>query len=110
MLVTEAGLTHASSVIPELSCSEAEFGTSTRAFVPLNESAPPYLPDVVRVELTRLPALPLPELSVTVEPEGSSNEYAPTSPVVAARVVAGPNAGRSAAADTTPSAAITRGH
>jgi hypothetical protein len=42
--LTTAGFTHASSVMPVVSCSDELLGTSTRAFVPLKTSAPPSLP------------------------------------------------------------------
>ncbi len=67
------GLTHASSVIPLDSCSEAEFGIVTSALVPLNCSASPYLPDVDQVALVIVPLLPFPDASVTVVPDPSSN-------------------------------------
>ena len=86
LLVVAVGFTHASSVIAEVNCSDAEFGTLTRALVPLKESAPPYLPDVDHVVLDVVPLLPVPEASPTVVPLPSLNEYAATRPVVAAPV------------------------
>ena len=83
-----AGLTHASSVIPALSCNEAELGTFTRALVPLNTSAPPNLPALVQVAFEIVPVFPFPEESPTDGPDLSSNEYAATNPAVAARVLA----------------------
>src|SRR4051794_21054538 len=79
-LDTVVGLTQASSVMPEVSWSEVEFGTLTRSLAPLNESAPPNLPAVVRVALTIVPALPAPDESMIAGPDVSSNEYAATSP------------------------------
>ena len=58
----------------------------TRALVPLNDSAPPYLPDADQVVFDVVPLLPVPEASPTVVPLPSLNEYAATRPVVAARV------------------------
>ena len=58
----------------------------TRAFVPLKDSAPPYLPDADQVVFDVVPLLPVPEASPTVVPLPSLNEYAATRPVVAARV------------------------
>ena len=58
----------------------------TRALVPLNDSAPPYLPDADQVVFDVVPLLPVPEASPTVVPLPSLNEYAATRPVVAAPV------------------------
>ena len=55
--------------MPELNCNEAELGTLIRAFVPLNESAPPYLPVAVQVAPEIVPVFPFPDESVTVEPD-----------------------------------------
>ena len=66
MAVVVVGLTQASSVIPVVSCSEAAFGTVTTAFVPLNDSASPYLPVVTHVAPVIVPLLPLPDASVDV--------------------------------------------
>src|SRR5436190_10486172 len=82
-LETVAGLTHASKVMPPLSCSDVEFGTLTRALVPLNTSALPYLPAVAHVVAETVPVFPLPDESATDVPVPSSNEYAATSPPVA---------------------------
>ncbi len=65
------GLTHASSVSVDESCKELEFGTLTRAFVPLNESAPSNLPRPDHVVFATVPVLPLPEASETVVPAPS---------------------------------------
>src|ERR1700744_2984454 len=81
---TVDGLTHASSVIPLESCSEAELGIVTTELVPLNDSASPNLPAVDHVALLMVPLFPLPEASVTVVPEPSLNPYAATRPEVAA--------------------------
>src|SRR5579862_6999566 len=75
------GSTHASRVMPVVSCSDAELGMSTRAFVPLNESAPPYFPEAVQVVFTMEPTLPLPEASPSVVPVPSLKPYAATSPL-----------------------------
>src|SRR5689334_17978321 len=88
MALTVEGLTHASSVIPVDSCSEAALGIVTSAFVPLNCNAPPYLPDVTRVAFVIVPVWPLPDASVTVVPEPSLNPYAATRPFGPAGVVA----------------------
>ena len=45
-----------------------ESATVTQALVPLNDSAPPYLPEAVQVALARVPVLPLPEASPAVVP------------------------------------------
>src|SRR5690348_3448320 len=84
MALTVEGLTHASSVIPVDSCSEAALGIETNAFVPLNCSALPYLPVAAQAAFVIVPVFPLPDASVTVVPDPSSNPYAATSPVVAA--------------------------
>jgi hypothetical protein len=74
-------LTHASSVIPDVSCSEAAFGTVTNP-PPLNTSPLPNLPWVVQVTpLPSVPVLLLPELSATVGPAPSEKLYAASSPV-----------------------------
>src|SRR5438045_3932859 len=67
------GLTHASRVIAPVRWREAASATVTQLFVPLNDSAPPYLPAVARVAAVMVPVFPLPEESVVVEPLGSSN-------------------------------------
>ena len=68
------GFTQASSVIAELSCREAALGMFTRWLVPLNASAPPYLPEVVQVAPARVPVLLVPEASGTVVPDPWSKE------------------------------------
>src|SRR5215831_17837696 len=55
----------------------------TTALVPLNDSALPYLPAAAQVAFAIVPVWPLPDASVTVVPDPSSNPYAATSPVVA---------------------------
>ena len=67
------GYTHASSVIPVVSCSDAALGTVTTALVPLNTSAPPYRPAAVHVAPLITPVLPFPEASTTVVPAPSLN-------------------------------------
>ena len=54
---------------------------STRAFVPLNESAPPYFPAGAQVAFETVPPLPLPDASATVVPVPSLKPYAATSPL-----------------------------
>ncbi len=72
----------------------------TSALVPLNESAPPYLPDADRVAFEIVPLLPFPDASVTVVPDASSNAYAATSPDDAAVAVWSLGKARSAPAPT----------
>ncbi len=83
----ELGNTHASRVIPVVSCSEGALGMVTRALVPLNVSALPNLPAAVQVAAVIVPLLLLPEESATVVPLPSLNAYAATSPAGAFRVV-----------------------
>ncbi len=52
----------------------------TSVLVPLNWIALPYSPVVAQVPFATVPLLPLPEASVTVVPEPSSNPYAATRP------------------------------
>ena len=63
-----SGRTQASSVIPVVRSSEAESGTVTNAFVPLNESALPNLPALApaQVAFVSVPLLPLPDWSAAV--------------------------------------------
>ena len=61
VLVTAVGLTHASSVMPLVRCSDAASATVTFALVPLKLRAFPYLPCVVQVALLMAPMFPLPE-------------------------------------------------
>src|SRR5580765_4244363 len=75
------GDTQASSVIALVRSSDAESGTVTRAVVPLKLSAPPNLPDAVRVATLIVPVFVFPDVSVTVVPLGSSKPYAATRPV-----------------------------
>src|SRR6476620_9027480 len=75
------GFTHASTVIPLVSRNNALSATVTQAFVPLKESALPYLPDVVQAALESVPVSKLPDTSAVVVPVPSSNPHAPTSPV-----------------------------
>src|SRR5438093_11727549 len=88
MPLTVDGCTHASNVMPVVRCKDALSLIVTKAFVPLKTSALPYFPAVVHVALPIVPVLPLPDASVTVVPAPSLNEYAATSPDVAAGVVA----------------------
>src|SRR5438132_977591 len=82
-----AGLTQPSSVIPVVRSSDAASGIVTHELAPLNERAPAYLPALDQVALETVPALPLPDQSVTVVPDPSSNEYAATNPVELAAMV-----------------------
>ena len=41
-----------------VNCNEAALGIVTKAFGPLNESALPYLPEVVQVALWMVPVSP----------------------------------------------------
>src|SRR5919198_4673317 len=74
------GLTHASSVMPEVRCSEALSATFTRA-PPENDSALPNFPLVDHSALLSEPVLPFPDWSAVVAPEPSSRPYAATRPV-----------------------------
>src|SRR5262245_29736792 len=64
--------------MPVVRCKEAASGTLTRALVPLNDSALPYLPAVDQVAAVIVPALLFPEASATVVPEPSLKAYAAT--------------------------------
>src|SRR5215471_15824199 len=81
---TVDALTHASSVIPLVRSSEAASGIVTRLELPLNCSAPPYLPAVDHVAFWTVPSLLLPDESAAFVPLPSSNEYCATSPLAAA--------------------------
>jgi hypothetical protein len=83
-LLTVVGYTHASRVIPLVNCNDAASFTVTRALVPLNVNALPYLPEVVHVALPIVPLFPLPDTSVTPVPPPSLKEYAATSPTLGA--------------------------
>src|SRR2546430_12696878 len=87
-LSTAEGFTHASNVIAVVRCKEAASGIVTFALVPLNESAFPYLPNVVHVAPLIAPLCPLPEASAAVVPEFSSKPYAATRVDAPACVVA----------------------
>ena len=52
----------------------------TNEFVPLNDSALPYLPAVVQVAFVIVPVLPFPDASGTVVPVPWLNEYDATRP------------------------------
>src|SRR5438094_8447086 len=77
-LLTLLGYTHASRVIPLVNCSDAAFLMVTKALVPLNVKALPYLPEVVHVAPLIVPLFSLPDASFTTVPLPSSNPYAPT--------------------------------
>src|SRR5690348_5043858 len=72
------GYTHASSVMALARSREAESATVTQLFVPLNDRALPYLPEVLQVAPEIVPAFPFPEASPSVEPVPSSKLYAAT--------------------------------
>src|SRR4051812_35507823 len=80
VLDVAAGYTHASSVIADVSCNDVEFGTLTREFEPLNDSAPPNLPAGVQFAFERVPVFAFPDESAVVVPDPSSNAYAATRP------------------------------
>src|SRR5437016_5178162 len=81
-----AGLTHASSVMPEVRSREGLSPIVTQLLVPLNESALPAWP-AAHVAFAIVPLFPLPDASATMEPVPSSNEYAATRPVVEAEAL-----------------------
>lgn len=81
MPVSLFGLTQASSVIPVLNWSNEELGMPTKAFVPLNEIAFPYFPEVVHnAPPCSVPLCLLPDASFAVVPLPSLNPYAATKP------------------------------
>src|SRR3954453_14282931 len=81
ILLTDAGLTQASNVIPVVKRKEGESLTVTRALVPLNERAFPNLPAVLQVAALIVPVLLLPDASVTAVPVPSVKPYAATRPL-----------------------------
>src|SRR5262245_28923196 len=86
-LFTVDGFTQASSVIPVVSCKDALLGTVTRALLPLKDSAPPYLPPVIRLAVPMDPLFPYDDESNAVLPAVSLNEYAATSSGIVVPVV-----------------------
>src|SRR3954454_12739612 len=66
--------------MPVVRSRELLSGIDTKLVEPLNESALPNLPVVMRVAPVIVPVFPAPERSVTVGPDASSNPYAATSP------------------------------
>src|ERR1041384_7879225 len=87
------GLTHASTVNAVVTCNDGASGTVTSAVLPLNDSAPPYLPAAVHVAPVMLPVFPVPEASVALLPAPSSTAWpapgrGPLVPVMFAVVVA----------------------
>src|SRR5215216_647270 len=78
-LWSAVGWIHAISVSADVTSSDVDAGTLTRASVPLKLNAPPYLP-VTHVAAVIAPMFPLPDTSATDEPEPASNEYPATSP------------------------------
>src|SRR5262245_56643692 len=77
-------LTHASSVMPFVRSSDDESAMLTSDEVPLNCSAPPYLPDFDHVPFCTVPSFLLPDESATFAPAPSSNEYSAPRPLAAA--------------------------
>src|SRR6185295_11419343 len=67
--------------MPVVRSRELASGTLTRLLVPLNESAPPYLPLVDQLVFDAVPTLPVPEKSVTDAPAPSLNARARIKPV-----------------------------
>jgi hypothetical protein len=61
-------------------CKDVASLTVTRALVPLNTRAFPYLPEVVQVAFVIVPVFPFPDESDTVVPVPSLKAYAATSP------------------------------
>ena len=76
----DVGLTHASIVMVPVRSREFASGIVTVALAPLKFSALPNRP-VVHAVPEVVPALPLPDESVTAVPMFSSNASAATSPV-----------------------------
>jgi len=103
-LLTVDGLIHASRVIAVVSCNEAELLIVTNALVPLKTNALPYLPELVQVVPLTVPLFPFPELSATVVPDPSLNEYAATNPLA----WAGDTAPSQSRTDTTRVERISR--
>src|SRR3954468_6779860 len=86
------GLTHASSVIPLESASDALCGMLTIDEVPLNWSAPPKPTcPVTRVAPAIVPLLPLPDESLVVAPDASLNDSASTGPAAGGGGCTGPS-------------------
>ena len=83
-----AGLTHASTVMPVVRSSEALSLIATELLLPLNDSAPPYLPAAVHVVPEVEPLLPVPDPSPAVVPVPSLKPYAATRPGGAAAACA----------------------
>ena len=101
------GRTHASTVTLPTS-SDAASGTVTQSFTPSKFSAAPYFPAATRVAPEIVPALPVPERSVTDVPDPSLNEYAATSPVGAVAETVAPASFEGGPRLPAASAAITR--
>ncbi len=79
--------------MPVVRSSAFASGTVTQALTPLNDSALPNLPAVVRVTLLSVPVRLLPLASNVVVPLASSNPYAATSPVRATAKLTGKSLG-----------------
>src|SRR6266550_2512223 len=85
--VNELGFTHASSVIPLVRRSAATSLIVTQLLAPLKSNAPPIpVRPCVQVAPVIVPVLPLPEMSLAIEPEPSLNPYAAMSPPMARTV------------------------
>src|SRR4051812_3797611 len=70
--------------MPFVRSSDAASGMLTSVELPLNCSAPPYLPAVDQVPFWMVPLLLLPDESPILAPVPSSNEYCATRPLAAA--------------------------
>src|SRR5689334_21839746 len=86
------GFTHASSVMPVESESDALLAMLTMALTPSNESAPPKpVWPVTRVAPTIVPLFALPDESLATLPDASLNDIASTGPAPGGGVGAGPS-------------------
>src|SRR3954470_21413397 len=89
------GFTHASSVIPLDSASDALWAMLTSDEEPLNCSAPPKpVWPVTRVAAAITPLLLLPDPSTAVVPEASLNDSARTGPAAGGAAGGGPGGRR----------------
>src|SRR5690242_4276753 len=73
------GFTHADNVIAPPTFNAADPGTRT-VEDPLNDTAPPYRPNVDQVAPMSVPVLPLPDASAVSRPAPSLNPHAPINP------------------------------
>src|SRR5437868_5199584 len=86
------GFTHASSVMPVESESDALFAMLTIALTPSNERAPPNpVWPATRVAPTIVPVFALPDESLATLPDASLNDSASTGPAPGGGVGAGPS-------------------